>query len=246
MMTTDYDQIAEDYQLVKAQPWRAAIESYSLLELIGDVRRRSAVDLACGEGFHTRRLARFGADPVLGVDLSERMIDLARAAESACPLGVDYLVADVRELRLPRRYDLVVAAYLLNYSRNPGELAAMCRSVASAAAPGGRFVAVNVNPDLDPSSVPSYRRYGFELAYVGEQRSGLPITWRFFNDGGEFTIENYLLDRETHEQALRAAGFREIHWHPPQVSPTGRGEFGDEFWSLFLENPPICLIDCRL
>jgi hypothetical protein len=50
LMTTNYDQIATQYQESKHEPWREWIERYSFLELIGDVTGLSVVDFACGEG----------------------------------------------------------------------------------------------------------------------------------------------------------------------------------------------------
>jgi 2-polyprenyl-3-methyl-5-hydroxy-6-metoxy-1,4-benzoquinol methylase len=49
------------------------------------------IDLGCGEGTNTRRLAQLGAR-MTGIDLSERMIELARHAEAAGPLGIAYKV----------------------------------------------------------------------------------------------------------------------------------------------------------
>ena len=65
-MTTDYDAIAEGYQRAKLQPWREEVEAFTFLELIGDVAGKSVVDLACGEGFYTRRLKDRGAARVRG------------------------------------------------------------------------------------------------------------------------------------------------------------------------------------
>jgi len=56
----------------------------------GYVNSQSVVDLACGEGHFTRRLRASGADPVLGVDSSTRMIELAAAEEQERPCGVTY------------------------------------------------------------------------------------------------------------------------------------------------------------
>jgi 2-polyprenyl-3-methyl-5-hydroxy-6-metoxy-1,4-benzoquinol methylase len=54
------------------------------------------LDVACGAGRTSRELARRGAD-VVGVDLSKMLITQARAAETAEPLGVRYVVADVTD-----------------------------------------------------------------------------------------------------------------------------------------------------
>lgn len=245
-MPTDYDPIAEQYKRSKQQPWRAHIESFTLLGAIGDLRGLAVVDLACGEGFYTRQLKQRGADRVLGVDLSERMIGLARAQEERQSLGVGYRVGDALDLRLADTFDLAVAAYLLNYARTEDELLAMCRGVARSLKPGGRFVAVNSNPAIDFRTAPCYRSYGFETRTAAERRPGTPITWTFFLEEGSFSIENYYLDVAAHERALRAAGFTEILWRQPQLSPQGVAEHGQDFWASFLDHPPVTCLECRL
>jgi SAM-dependent methyltransferase len=191
-------------------------------------------------------LRQRGAARVMGVDLSEKMIGLARATEAEQRLGIDYRVGDGRHPGLAPDWDLAVAAYLLNYARDPAELELMCRGVASCLKPGGRFVTVNSSPDLDFSTAPSFRKYGFEATVVGPLRQGAPVTLTFHLEDGPMAIENYVLDLATHEGALRAAGFRTVRWHQPQLSPEGEAAFGRDFWSDFLNRPPITFIDCRL
>src|SRR5262249_42931639 len=77
-MVTDYDPIAAEYQKAKQHPWRLYVERHTLLQLIGDIRGQSVLDMACGEGHYTRELRRLGADRVVGVDLSAGMIRLAQ------------------------------------------------------------------------------------------------------------------------------------------------------------------------
>jgi toxoflavin synthase len=139
-VTTDYDPIAERYKRSKQQLWRAYIESHGLLQLIGDASQKSVLDLACGEGFYTRMVRQRGAARVTGVDLSEGMIELARKQEAVHRQGIEYLVADARELQPAAGYDLVIAAYLLNYAPDRRELQAMCNGIARCLKPGGRFV----------------------------------------------------------------------------------------------------------
>ena len=243
-MTTDYDPIAEQYKRSKLRPWRTHVESYTLIGLLGDLSGKSVVDVACGDGYYTRLLRAHGARRVRGIDLSERMIVLARAQEQARPLGIEYEVGDGRDLELATQPDIVAAAYLLNYARDRAELGAMCESIARCLRPGGRFVTVNQNPALDFRVSPSYRQYGFETSAEGEWREGTPITWTFHLEDGPFSIENYHLEVATHEDALRAAGLRQIRWHPPRLSPEGEAAFGREFWTAFLEHSPITFLEC--
>jgi ubiquinone/menaquinone biosynthesis C-methylase UbiE len=245
-MATAYDDIAGQYQNAKRQPWRMHIEHHTLFGLLGDLRGLSVLDLACGEGFFTRFLKQAGAARVVGVDLSEGMIALAREQEAQRPLGVEYLVHDAKSLRLAEKFDLVVAAYLLNYAQTRGELLAMCRTCARHLRPGCRFVTVNNNPSQDPAYFGATAKYGLTKSGPDAPREGDPITYTFYLDEGSLEITNYHLSRETHEGALWEAGFREVRWLAPRVSPAGVAQFGREYWTDFLAHPPIIFLECRL
>jgi ubiquinone/menaquinone biosynthesis C-methylase UbiE len=243
-MTTNYDPIAEQYKLAKQQPWRAHIEAFTLMRLIGDPTGKAVIDIACGEGFYTRMIRQRGAARATGVDLSEKMVELARASEAQQRLGIDYIVGDGRELGVAADFDLAVAAYFLNYARDRAELDAMCRGVARCLRPGGRFVTVNSNPACDFSAAPSYRKYGFETSVVGPFREGAPVTWTFHLEDGSLDIENYFLNVEIHEEALHAAGFRDVRWQQPMLSPEGESTNGRDYWSALLDHPPLIFIEC--
>jgi toxoflavin synthase len=243
-MPTDYDAIANDYKRAKLQPWRSFIESFTLMNLVGDLAAKLVVDLACGEGFYTRLLRLQGATKVVGVDLSEAMIELARAEERKYPLGIEYEVQDARDLRLNEEFDLAIAAYLLNYARSREDLTSMTRGIARCLKPGGRFITANTNPGANLLALPSFHKYGFELRTGNGLIEGAPITWVFHLESGSIEVENYYLSPATHEEALRAAGFREVRWHGPQLSPLGEAAQGRDYWSDFLTDPPLIFIEC--
>lgn len=243
-MTTNYDPIAEQYKRSKQQPWRTFIECYSLLELIGEIDGLTVLDVACGEGFYTRILRQRGAASVTGVDLSQGMIDLARQQEAIHQLGISYVVGDARDLPTSDKFDLVAAAYLLNYARNRQELQAMCDGVARSLRPGGKFITVNSNPALDFPDAPPYRKYGFQTSVDGRWEEGASIKWTFYLEDGEFEIENYYLSVATHEDVFRRAGFREIRWHSPRLSPEGLAGHDASYWATILDCPPVTFIEC--
>jgi 2-polyprenyl-3-methyl-5-hydroxy-6-metoxy-1,4-benzoquinol methylase len=243
-MATDYDEIAADYKRAKQQPWRYFTERYTFLRLIGGLDGMSVLDLACGEGYYTRELRHRGAARVVGIDLSPGMIQLARQEEARHPLGIEYRVQDARLLESAERFDLVVAAYLLNYAATREELTEMCAAVARALRPGGRFVTVNNNPEQECEHFDASRKYGFIKSTPGILREGAPVIYTIFQDTGSFDITNYWLSRATHEESLRAAGLRDVRWHQPQVSPGGQAAFGDDFWETFLTHPPITFLEC--
>jgi ubiquinone/menaquinone biosynthesis C-methylase UbiE len=241
-MPTQYNDIAEQYKRSKQVPWRYHIEQHSLFELLGDVSGRSVLDLACGEGQYTRLLKRLGASRVVGVDLSSKMIELADKTEREDPLGVAYIVGDAQSIKVPGSFDLVVAAYLLNYARSPEEMLAMCGTISGSLKPGGRFLTVNNNPAQHVSQFDATRKYGFVKSTRDEIANGTPIRYTFFNDGETFHIENYHLDRTTHEWALREAGLSEIHWHSMQLSPAEASGPDPDYWNDFFRDPPVILL----
>lgn len=80
-----YDQIASDYEgFVRsglADPTSVlTVATQALLQTIGDVQGLTICDLACGEGHLTRRLAH-EARSVVGIDISESLINIARQKE---------------------------------------------------------------------------------------------------------------------------------------------------------------------
>lgn len=242
-MATDYNLIAQEYKRAKLQPWRAYVESFTLFKLLGDPTGKSILDLACGEGFHTRMLRQKGGARVVGVDISAAMIDLARQEEARQPRGIEYVVADAKELVLGTQFDIVFAAYLLNYAQTERELQQMCRSIADHLKPGGRFVTVNNNPEYT-GTTDSMRQYGFQR-HTSARSAGAPITWEFFLDDGTFAITNYYLSTEAHEQALTDFGMTDIAWHAPEVSAEGVAESGAEFWAPLLQHRPVICLEGR-
>ncbi len=88
------------------------------------------LDVGCGDGALTRRLASTGAI-VIGVDASVDMVQAARAR------GVDARVMDAAKLSFHEEFDAVFTNAALHWMR---DLAAVVRSVFRALRPGGRFV----------------------------------------------------------------------------------------------------------
>ena len=128
-MAAYYDTIAEQYKQSKELPFRLHIETYTYFHLLGELADKSILDLGCGEGFYTRKFRRKGAARVVGVDISEKMIELARLQEARVPLGIEYIVRDVIELGEIGSFDLVVASYLLNYAQTKEQLRSLTLSV---------------------------------------------------------------------------------------------------------------------
>ena len=119
---SEYDSIAEAYKNSKQLSFRKYVEEYTLFAILGEIQGATVLDLACGEGFYTRKIKQAGAAEITGVDISAEMIQLAQKEERLRPVGCHYLHQNVAELALSASVDLVVAMYLLNYAQSKEEL----------------------------------------------------------------------------------------------------------------------------
>jgi toxoflavin synthase len=243
-VVTDYnqDQIAEQYREAKAHSWRQHAETYSLMKLIGDVAGKRVLDVACGEGHFTRLLRNAGASEVVGIDISERMIELAREQEARQQLGVEYRVEDARAVSAHADFDLVVGAWLLVYAQTRAELAQMCSGLASRLRSGGRVVTVINNPAVygfDPP--PDYRKYGFQLSLADRAVEGAPTKISLLLADSTLELENYYMPLEAYESSFNQAGFKNIAVHRPEVSTAPDGD--PDFWNDFLTYPSFVLLD---
>ena len=94
--------------------YRDEMNNPAIFKVIGNVRNERVLDLACGEGYNTRILARKGA-AVVGVDFSRELIGMAKQAEEKEKLGVRYRVSDAADLKdfESERFDVVTCAMAL-------------------------------------------------------------------------------------------------------------------------------------
>ncbi|MFE6589183.1 class I SAM-dependent methyltransferase [Streptomyces sp. NPDC057781] len=148
----DYDKEAERYDASRGGEPRAAAAAQAVLSLVPR-QARGLLDVACGTGIVTRRLAagREGMR-VTGVDLAPAM---ARYAAARLPGAV--VLADSR--RLPFRdgeFDAVCSVWLLHLAGGDENVRAIVGECARVLRPGGVYVTTvdkgashNVGSDID-------------------------------------------------------------------------------------------------
>ncbi|WP_035844348.1 class I SAM-dependent methyltransferase [Kitasatospora azatica] len=246
MSVQQYDEIGEAFEGFKSLPLIRFGEVPSFLGMVGEVRGKSVLDLACGTGFYSREVKRRGATEVFGVDISGEMIAVAREIERRDPLGLSYEVGDVAELRpLDRRFDIALAVQCLNYAEDIAAMQRMCRNVHQNLVPGGEFFVFAQNPDYR-FDCPSLDKYGFRCEPTGEEiEVGPRVRVTALLDPQPISIVGAAPRREVYEESLRGAGFSELEWVPLQISEAGIREFGEEFWADALAHPPLEMLRCR-
>ena len=240
----EYDEIAGQYKEAATEEriHRKYVLIPTFIHFLGDVRNKSVLDLACGEGFWTRLIKGNGAATAAGIDSSKKMVGLARDKEEECPLGIEYSVHDVASLPRLGEFDLITAMFLLHYARTRDELSAMCDNIFSNLKAGGRFLSVNISP-VHP--LQNDKRYEFTREAKGPLKEGDAMTTTIFKEGVELcSFRVYFWKKETYEIALEKAGFRAIRWYHPIISKEGIAQFGLDFWKEYLETPANVVLEC--
>jgi SAM-dependent methyltransferase len=125
-----------------SQDWRANIYSrhahfvpalgQPVLELLKPASGERILDLACGDGVLTEKIALSGAT-VVGVDAAADMVNAAKNR------GLDARLMDGVNLNFHREFDAVFSNAALHWMKSDPD--AVIAGVARALKPGGRFVA---------------------------------------------------------------------------------------------------------
>jgi SAM-dependent methyltransferase len=114
----------------------AAGEWPALRAMLPPIEGLRVLDLGCGFGAFCRWATENGASRVVGLDLSERMLETARQRSGALPIR--YERADLESFELPGQvFDLVFSSLAMHYV---ADFDTLCRRVRQLLVNGGKFV----------------------------------------------------------------------------------------------------------
>ncbi|EJF39612.1 ribosomal protein L11 methyltransferase-like protein [Clostridium sp. MSTE9] len=111
-------------------------EWYQFKALFPDLNGKSVLDLGCGYGWHCKYAVECGAKQVLGIDLSEKMIQ--EANEKNADPKITYRVCGLDEYDYPAdSYDCIVSNLVLHYI---ADIDSILRKIYSTLKSGGIFL----------------------------------------------------------------------------------------------------------
>jgi SAM-dependent methyltransferase len=153
------------------------------------------IDLGCGPGLYTSRLAHTGAQ-VTGVDFSPRSIEHAREAAAREGLDVEYRLGDYLALDLEGGHDLALMIMCDVCALSPDQRELLLRRVRDLLRPGGRFL-------FDVYSLAAFETWD-EMAAYGERLMdgfwsarpyfGFQNTFKY--EAEQVVLERYLIVEE--------------------------------------------------
>ncbi len=125
----------------------------NLLRVVGDIRGKHVLDVACGQGYFSRALALAGAR-VTGADIAPELIQIAKKMG---PADISYITAPASRMPLPdASFDVATCVLAL---QNIKDLSGALAQVSRLLKKGGAFVVVLNHPCF---RIPRHSQWGFD------------------------------------------------------------------------------------
>ena len=111
-------------------------EWYEFQKLLPNLKNSTVLDLGCGYGWHCRYVIENGAKSVIGVDLSEKMLEKANEINKL--EGIEYQRNAIEELTFRSgQFNLVISSLAFHYIK---DFDMLCRNIYNWLQPGGKFL----------------------------------------------------------------------------------------------------------
>ncbi len=114
----------------------------ALFSMMPDLKGKRVLDLGCGFGEHCKQFIHRGAQKVVGIDISEKMLEVARKENSDS--GITYINMPMEEIaQLKERFDVVVSSLAFHYVE---DFSGVVRSIYDMLDVDGIFIFSQENP----------------------------------------------------------------------------------------------------
>jgi len=108
--------VVEDYKTVrnKTESYNNLIEQPAMKLLLPDLKNKSVLDMGCGFGINCIDFLRRGAVKITGIDISEKMLDFAKAENS--DVNIKYIKLGMERINeLDSKFDFVYSSLAIHY-----------------------------------------------------------------------------------------------------------------------------------
>ena len=162
----DNEEFFKEYQEMRENQGYTAndlIENPQLFQLIGNVKDKTVLDLGCGTGGNAKKLIELGAKKVLGIDLSLKMIEVAKKDNYSD--NIEYQVMSMNNIdKINEKFDLVISSLAIHYIEDYDGL---CKKVFNLLNDGGEFIFSHGHP-MD--SAPILKDYSENFIILNDKK----------------------------------------------------------------------------
>ena len=108
----------------------------ALFSMMPDLQGKRVLDLGCGFGEHCKKFVECGAEKVVGIDISEKMLEVARAENGDSKITyVNMPMEDIAGLQ--EKFDVVISSLAFHYVE---DFAGVVRNIHSLLEEEGIFI----------------------------------------------------------------------------------------------------------
>lgn len=134
----------EGYQKIREKEGNANVlfEMPALFSMLPDLKEKSVLDLGCGFGEHCMHFVKEGAAKVVGVDISEKMLKVAKAENSAPNIIYRHMAME-HISELDEYFDVIISSLAFHYVEDFQKLVQDCFELLK---PGGLFIFSQEHP----------------------------------------------------------------------------------------------------
>ncbi|KAK3636396.1 hypothetical protein LTR56_014183 [Elasticomyces elasticus] len=270
-LSEQYDTITDAYA-VRYSPDGSVNPSYPIAEVeeyqlrlatlsqpVNGLEGKRILDLACGNGNYSRKYLRWGAESVVGVDVSKAN---AYAHQNQLDHELNYVLGDATDETLSIEggpFDVIVACWLLNYAPDVEAMIKMYRTAGRHLKVGGSFVGLTIPPLL--SDLPAERetlnnvlsldgacgKYGNAGKVIAPTESGdgyrVLVELGLRNEGHRIaSFECCYLQNTAFEKACKDSGmFNGLEWREFVVPHSAKKGRPVGYWNELMLSP-----NCRV
>ncbi len=213
-------------------------EWHELKKMLPDLEGKRVLDLGCGFGWHCRYAIEKGAKSVIGVDISEMMINEAKNKSSS--EKIQYICKPIEDINFPKNsFDVVISSLTLHYIQSFEDI---LDNIKSWLVTGGDFVFSVEHPIFTAKGTQDwcYDDKGNRLHWPVDNYFNIEVREAIFL--GERVIK-YHKTLTTYLQGLITAGFEITGVIEPKPEESVNGDKPD--YSDELRRPMMLLISSR-
>jgi SAM-dependent methyltransferase len=240
-----YDEQGHGYDKVSYDPEEAYIVNPMVFSAIGSVEGKSILDLACGAGFYLKKFVERGGADLVGVDMSEGMLDTARRllGDRVTLIKEDIGRPDLDQVVGTKRFDVVFCAWGLFYMETDKNLDD-CLSTCYRALKddGTAYFVLGDDKKIKEGGIEKLIQVEI-LDVVRGDWTGPTYTKKAL--AGDFICQDLWRPYEMLEAACKRAGFTKVDKVETLFDDYGLMGWSAEDWEKIKEVKPVFVIVCR-